>query len=326
MLDLAAEAATGLRPAQLLGIPLALAGAVLMSIGALYQHRGVTKVEEASGSKAVSGLSARQLGRLVSRPSWVVGTTLLCLAVVLQLASLAFAPLIVVQPLGVASLVLTTLLTARITGIPLRRNKRLAVGLCVGGVGAFVTTAGFVAAEAPVTDARIVVVLVVLGFVVCALIALFAALRRRFKALFFIMSAGVVYGFVATLSKIIITRFQQGEADALTFVCLAAAIGGTAVGAYCVQTAYASGPPDLVVAGLTVIDPIVAVVIGIAVLGEADHAPWYVLPVFLVTGALAVWGVFLLERGQTAQEIERARAHALSRGRSARGCSAEDTR
>ncbi|HPZ35153.1 MAG TPA: multidrug DMT transporter permease, partial [Microbacteriaceae bacterium] len=39
-------------PGLLLGIPLALAGAVFMSFGAQYQHRGVTKVERLSGQAA----------------------------------------------------------------------------------------------------------------------------------------------------------------------------------------------------------------------------------------------------------------------------------
>src|SRR3954453_10538654 len=87
-------------PAILIGIPLALLGAVFMSFGAQYQHRGVTKVERMSGSTSHAGLTGAQLGRLLTRPSWVVGTLMLGLAIVCQLGALAFAPLIVVQPLG----------------------------------------------------------------------------------------------------------------------------------------------------------------------------------------------------------------------------------
>ena len=51
-------------PGILIGIPLAFLGAVFMSFGAQYQHRGVTKVERLSGS-AAQGLSMQQLGRLL---------------------------------------------------------------------------------------------------------------------------------------------------------------------------------------------------------------------------------------------------------------------
>jgi threonine/homoserine efflux transporter RhtA len=63
-----------------------------------------------------------------------------------------------------------------------------------------------------------------------------------------------------------------------------------------VQNAYASGPPDLVIAGLTVVDPLVAVLIGVIVLGEASQAPPWAIGVFIVTGVIAVWGVFRLAK------------------------------
>lgn len=103
-------------PALLIGIPLALLGAVFMSFGAQYQHRGVMKVERLSGSSGGQGLSGSNLLRLLSRPSWVLGTLMLAVAIVCQLSALAVAPLIVVQPLGAIALVITTLLNAQISG------------------------------------------------------------------------------------------------------------------------------------------------------------------------------------------------------------------
>ena len=80
-------------PRILLGIPLALLGAVFMSFGAQYQHRGVQKVERLSG-KTTGGLSGAQMKSLLTRPSWVAGTVMLGLAIVCQLAALSVAPLI----------------------------------------------------------------------------------------------------------------------------------------------------------------------------------------------------------------------------------------
>jgi hypothetical protein len=51
-----------------------------------------------------------------------------------------------------------------------------------------------------------------------------------------------------------------------------------------------------VVAGLTVIDPLVGVSIGIAVLGEASGAPLWAAIVFVLAGALAIYGVFQLSK------------------------------
>ena len=49
-------------------------------------------------------------------------------------------------------------------------------------------------------------------------------------------------------------------------------------------------------AGLTVVDPLIAVLIGMVVLGEAAAAPPWVLVIFGVAGAIAVWGVVGLAR------------------------------
>ncbi|MEG0029479.1 MAG: multidrug DMT transporter permease, partial [Aurantimicrobium sp.] len=79
-------------PSQLIGIPFALVGAVLMSIGAQLQHRGVGKVGS-DGDEGSSSLNFKQLLGLFRRPSWLTGTLLLGGAILFQLISLGFSPL-----------------------------------------------------------------------------------------------------------------------------------------------------------------------------------------------------------------------------------------
>ncbi|MFT4137060.1 DMT family transporter [Microbacterium sp.] len=283
-------------PSILIGIPLALLGAVFMSFGAQYQHRGVLKVERLTQVDGNRGLTGAQLLNLLRRPSWVAGTLMLGLAIVCQLTALSFAPLILVQPVGAVSLVITTLLNARISGHAPTRRSLTAIALCIGGIFLFVTVAALFATEAPVSDRQLITILLILVGVMLLLTFTWIALRHRMKALFYIVGAGVVYGFVATLAKVVISRIKTGDFEWLTLACVAALIAGTCIGAYFVQTAYASGPPDLVIAGLTVIDPIVAVVIGLSVLGEAANAPLWVNLAFAAAGAIAVVGVFQLAR------------------------------
>lgn len=298
-MDLAAGTADlslALDPIQFLGIPFALVGAVFLSFGAQFQHRGVKKVDARTEHAAQSGINMGQLRLLLARPSWVIGTLLLGLAIVFQLISLKFAPLIVVQPLGAVALVITTILNARISKISLNTQSIVAVCLCVGGVGLFVTVAAFNARELPVTDGDLVTILIVLGIVLILFGLGFAFFRERFKALVYVIAAGVLYGFVATLAKVVIARITQGDFDWLTIVCIVALIAAVALGAYFVQNAYSSGPPDMVIAGLTVIDPLVAVTIGIVVLEEAAEAPLWAVVAFVVTGLIAIVGVFRLAR------------------------------
>jgi 2-octaprenyl-6-methoxyphenol hydroxylase len=58
----------------------------------------------------------------------------------------------------------------------------------------------------------------------------------------------VLYGFVATLAKVVIQRFYQMDYDPLTALALVSMVGAVFLGGWFVQNAYSSGPPDLVVA------------------------------------------------------------------------------
>ena len=283
-------------PALLIGIPFAILGAVFMSFGAQYQHRGVTKVERLSGATASSGLSPKQLSRLLTRPSWVAGTVMLGLAIICQLVALSFAPLIVVQPLGALSLVITTLLNARISGHRPTRRSIIAISFCVGGIFLFVTIAALYATDSPVSNRQLITILLLLLLVTIVFTGFWLWQRKRVRALFYITAAGVMYGFVATLAKVVLSRIGSGDFEWLTILCIVALLVAAGVGAYFVQTAYSSGPPDLVIAGLTVIDPIVAILIGLIVLNEAAGAPLWAYIGFGIAGALAVWGVFQLAR------------------------------
>jgi drug/metabolite transporter (DMT)-like permease len=298
------QLAVSLNSSQAVAIPIALAGAIFLSFGAEFQSRGVTKVEARRLApnplhlirEHTEGLGLGELTALIRRPSWVTGTVLLGLAIVLQLTALRFAPLIVVQPLGAIALVVTAVLSSRITKKPVRPRVMRAIALCVGGVGVFVTVAAFVATDAPISDAQLLTIIVLLAGVLVVFGVLYASLRKRMTAVVFIIGAGILYGFVATIAKTVINRVLQSQFDLLTAVCLLGLLAAGGGGLYLVQTAYTVGSPDLVIAGLTVVDPIVAVGIGIAVLRETAQAPWWASIAFAVAAAAAVFGVFQLAR------------------------------
>jgi drug/metabolite transporter (DMT)-like permease len=293
-----------LTPQQALGIPVALVGAIFLAVGAQFQQHGVAKVDAATGTGQRSGLAIRQLLALARRPSWLIGTLLLGLAIVFQLFSLYLAPLTVVQPLGALALVITAVINARVTKTKLNAASLRAIALCVGGIALFVTVAALTTTTVPITDAQLGIVLIILVSVLAVLGVLFGVLRHRLTRIFYVVGAGILFGFVATLAKVLITRIQtivQGgfhlsPADGLTILCLLGLAAAGLLGSYFVQTAYSSGSPEVVVAGLTVIDPVVGVTIGIVVLGEASSAPLWAGFVFVIAGVLAVLGVILLSR------------------------------
>lgn len=303
-----------MHPVHYLGIPIALLGAVLMSVGAFFQHRGVSQVsaggEDQSHSETLGG---KQLLALLKNGSWLGGTLSIGAAIALQLFALVFSPLVVVQPVGVVSLVVTALITARQTGIRMSRGKILAIALCVAGVAAFVTVAAFAADQGPVGDSETSMVLVVLGVVLVASVVAYLFLRHTNKrALMFTIVGGVLYGFVATLARIVLARFQNGEVGPLLFACAAGLVVALLVGSYAVQSAYASGSTDLVIAGLTVIDPIVAVALGVLILNETMGAGFLEFALFAAFGAVAIAGVVILQLKTSAAEVTAARERATA--------------
>ncbi|MCH6472426.1 multidrug DMT transporter permease [Sinomonas terrae] len=290
----AAAAERALTSYHWLGIPIALAGAILLSLGTLFQHRGVDDSAGKPGPGRGGGMGGGRLRRLVRRPAWLAGTGMLAGAVVLQLTALRFSPLIVVQPIGAFALVVTTLATARTDRAAPGRRTVVSVLLCVAGVAAFVAVAAVSAQDAPISDRHLAAILILLGAVLALLGAGFALLHRRWNAAAYTVAAGVQFGFVAALAKTVIARILQGDFEWLSLTCVAGLGAAAGFGAYLVQNAHTRGSSELVVAGLTVVDPLVAVTIGIAVLGEADTAPPQAFAGFVLAGAVAVAGVISL--------------------------------
>jgi hypothetical protein len=280
---------------RLLAIVLAVLAAVALAFGAQFQNQAVSTSREKHVQPKVS-LSIRELVNLLIKPRWISGTGLMFLAMLLQLGALSLAPLIVVQPIGAIALVITSVLNARYTKTKLNRPTMLAIGLSTFGVGGFVVTASQVAAQVELTDENLLRVLLLFVIILVAFAALFFIFGKKAQALTYILGAGVLYGFVVTLAKVTIQRLYQMDYDILTLIAVVSMIGAVLLGGWFVQNAYASGPPDLVIAGLTVIDPIVAIAIAISILGEAQEATLGSGSLFSAFGLLAICGVYLLSK------------------------------
>lgn len=275
---------------------IAAIGAAVMSVGTQMQNSGARLTASDVDESGHGGFSLQQLLHLLRRKRWVFGTLLLGVAIVLQLTALSLAPLLVVQPIGALALVMTTFLNAWVAEVRLNLKTLIGVGLCMGGIILFVSVAAFVAVDSFVSNAKLIVVLVVLAAVLALFGTLFFRFHGRMTALLFVVGAGVLYGFVATLAKIVLSRIAQGDVDWLAVLCVVGLLLAALLGGWFVQDAHASGPPDLVIAGLTVVDPLVAVTIGIVILGEAQAADATIMALFGASAVVAVVGVFIISR------------------------------
>jgi drug/metabolite transporter (DMT)-like permease len=177
----------------------------------------------------------------------------------------------------------------------------VAIAACVTGSALFVLLAVNVTQEnhhVSLEDELTIVLLLALA------VGLFGTLavmfRHRMNAFVYILGAGVLFGFVAVLTRIIGKHLLDPNGLFLLNVqwySVIALIAAGGLGSWFVQSAYSTGPPDLVIAGLTVIDPIVGIAIGIVILGELRPDVHAVMAIAMGTAAsLAIVGVIALSR------------------------------
>ncbi|MFD9741275.1 glycosyltransferase [Umezawaea sp. NPDC059074] len=211
--------------------------------------------------------------KLLRTPTWLAGTSLAVVGSGLHVLALALAPLAVVQPIGVLSLVLTTVIGGH--------SRRAAFAVCAGTAGFVVLSAtSTVPVSSTVDSSRVQLVVVVA--VVVAIVGLLTAGRVRCLAL--AASAAVLFGLGSALIRGAVLNGSPllvAEAGALMLV-----------GGWLVHQAYASGPPAVVIGAVTVLDPLTAVAVGIGFYGETSGIA---LPQ-LACAAVAIGGVIALTR------------------------------
>jgi drug/metabolite transporter (DMT)-like permease len=283
-----------------LAIALALLGAVCFAGAAVLQHGAVSagsrRDEDDRPGKV---LSLRGLGEITRRPGWLAGLALAGGGSVLHATALVLAPLSVVQPLGVLAVPIAVLLTA------LRTDRRPAQGVIVGvllsitGVAVFVAAAAGTAVSSPPPDQATLIASLIVAGIVLALAALGFARSGWVRCVACAMAGAAAFGLVSALVRAVSQSVVAGDVGPLELPVLAAVAGIAAavlVGGWLVQQAFASGPPEVVIACLTVVDPIVAVLLGAVLLGEGAATPadtWVLLAGAAMT---ATAGVIALAR------------------------------
>ncbi|PRX96302.1 DMT family transporter [Allonocardiopsis opalescens] len=278
----------------LLAIALAVVGAGGCALGAYLQHGAVTR-ESGGGTLAAGGML-----RLLRTPRWLAGLVMFGAGTGLHVIAVLFAPLTVVQPVGVLALAITAALAARAAGARLRPGQIGAIAACMAGVGLFVTIAAggaHGAAFAPGVEWRA-------GLLVAAGVLLGGATatigRGRLRCLGYTVAAGSAFGYVPVLLKVTAFHLAAEGLSVATLLPAGAIVLAALSGGWFIQQAYASGPPDVVVAGLTVADPIVAVGVGLLFLGEGAALDPASALALLAAAGLAVAGVAALARQRSA--------------------------
>ena len=284
----------------IIAIGCAAAAACCFAGAATLQHGAI----RASGCGESLGL--RALGRVIQSRRWLAGAGLAVTGSGLHATALSQAPLVIVQPIGVLSLVLTVVLGARVRGVAVTPGVRAAVTCVCAGTGGFVVLAAL-AGMAPTDGVRAgPVAIVIVGAL--TLTAFGLTLRGRARCLVLSAAAAVLFGtgsaVIRTASLTIISSGAGGVGLALIAALL------MLTGGWAQNQAYASGPPAVVIAATTVIDPLTAVAIGIGIYGEAAHISPTHAALQVAFALLAAAGVIVLARSVTDPHVTATPSHA----------------
>lgn len=256
-----------------LAVPAAVLGAASMGLASAAQARATKEVEV---SKI---LDPGLLRGLVHRPLWLIGMVATGLGLALQLIALAFAPLLVVQPLLITSLIFAGMFTARLERRSFAQLDRVMISgslVCVAGLTLFLLVArpsGDAQGFSHEAGTHPLALAVALGTVTVVALALSVVVRHGpVRVLALAVATGVLYGTTAGLMKVVAGQFRDGFAEpfqnwTLYLVCLVGPLGFLLS-----QNTFQQGrflTPALAV--ITALDPLVGVAIGVWWLGESAN-------------------------------------------------------
>ncbi|WP_328617127.1 glycosyltransferase family 4 protein [Amycolatopsis sp. NBC_00355] len=256
-----------------LAVACAMLAAVLFAAAATRQH------DEVAGLAVEGTPRLRTLARLLRSRGWWTGTSLATGGSLLHVVALSLAPLPVVQPLGVFSLVLTVVFARR------ARDRRVlgAVVLVLLGVAGFVALAASTTTE-PVISWGTAESVAVAGFAVAAVVWFARA------------SCAVLAGAAAVLfglgSAVVHAAVTQPLAAALLLGAQALLLLGA--GGVVLHRAYAAGHTAVVVGTTTVLDPLTAVTVAAVAYGEAPHLTAATAVLAAAAALVALTGVRVL--------------------------------
>ena len=267
---------------------LALMAAFLFALAATLQQKGALNLAGVSLAKPMS------LVRLVGQRMWLLGTAALLIGYLLQAAALDRGRLAVIQPLLVVTVVFALPLGWLLTNQRVGRREVGGAAVIVLGLALF-TIYGDPAGgkdNAPNDEWAIALVLV---SVVCAVLLVLGrngTLTRT--AAVYGSVAGILFGLSAALTKPTIEQLHDGLGVMLShWHCYALAVAGV-LGFVLQQVSLGTGRLAPSVATVSVCNPLVGVLLGIAIFDERLSRPLWHVVVAVIGLVLALGGAVLI--------------------------------
>ncbi|MFK4107731.1 DMT family transporter [Streptomyces sp. NPDC002176] len=241
----------------------ALALSVLLSFVSAVAYAGGAVVQE---RVAVSCSDERFAA--TRRPGWWAALGLNGLGGMLHVVALAFGPLSLVQPLGALTIVFALPMAALFVGRRAGATAWRGAVMATAGLAGLLSLVGTSDAGSLGPAQRTGLALVTGGAIMALMVAARAAHRHpAVRSVLLATGAGVAFGMSSVFTKTVAVDWSAGVA--LTALPSLGVIGVlSAAGVFLSQSAYRDGGLAAPLATLTVVNPVLAAVVGIAVFGE----------------------------------------------------------
>lgn len=264
---------------------LAVAAGIFTAVSSICQRRGASRVP------GMEGFSVGLLAHLVVQPTWLLGVASMILGFVCQATALHFGSLVLVQPILASELLFVFGYIAVASPHRVRLKDWLSATAMAVGLGVFLLAAAPSGGQthAPAT-LWLLGALSSIGMILVVLIAAYLPLRRGTRAsptrraALLGIATGVSWGFLAAVIKEVGSHVSQGVTGIVSSWSLYVLVGAGIGSMILASNALHAGPLPASQPGFTIVDPLVASLLGVFIF--RDHVR--VGPVDLAVEALAV--------------------------------------
>lgn len=244
-------------------VVLALAAAVTSALGIVIRQRATLEIP------AEEGVTTTMFKKLLRNRLWWAGTAVAASGYGFQALALTWGSLILVQPLLVSALLFALPMSARLAHRRVTTHDWVWALVLTFGLTVFVTLARVQHGDyrPPLLvsiSAAVVCIVVVLGCIIGG-----ARTEGRNRALLIATAVGVMFGAVAVLTKVTVQRLNEGGLWGTLIVPAPYLVVILGVAATLLQqSAFHAGALQTSVPTMLVLEPLVAVLLGVVVLGE----------------------------------------------------------
>ncbi|WP_370666133.1 DMT family transporter [Streptomyces sp. IBSBF 2507] len=275
----------------------ALALSVLLSLVSAVAYAGGAIVQE---QVAVSSPTAQYAP--LRRPAWWGAVSLNGLGGLLHVVALALGPLSLVQPLGALTIVFALPMAALFVGRRAGATAWRGALMATVGLAGLLSLVGASDAQSLDTAQRVAAALVTGGAVVALMIAGRAAHRHpAVRSILLATASGIAFGMSSVFTKTVAVDWtggvSVGDLPSLAVIGVLATAGMVLS-----QASYRGAGLAAPLATLTVVNPVVAAVVGITMFGETFRYGTTGTVLALSCGVVAAGGLIMLTTERIARE------------------------